>query len=49
MFHCNGWCFSWGVAGVGATSVVLPATGAGGRLARAARGRHAPVRGARRC
>jgi fatty-acyl-CoA synthase len=24
MFHCNGWCFSWGVAGVGATSVVLP-------------------------
>jgi fatty-acyl-CoA synthase len=23
MFHCNGWCFSWGVAGVGATSVVL--------------------------
>ncbi len=24
MFHCNGWCFSWGVAGVGATSVVVP-------------------------
>jgi fatty-acyl-CoA synthase len=24
MFHCNGWCFSWAVAGVGATSVVLP-------------------------
>ena len=23
MFHCNGWCFTWGVAGVGATSVVL--------------------------
>ncbi|MDX6539673.1 MAG: hypothetical protein QOI71_1283 [Gaiellales bacterium] len=23
MFHCNGWCFSWGVAGVGATSVAL--------------------------
>jgi acyl-CoA synthetase (AMP-forming)/AMP-acid ligase II len=23
MFHCNGWCFSWGVAGCGATSVVL--------------------------
>jgi fatty-acyl-CoA synthase len=23
MFHCNGWCFSWAVAGVGATSVVL--------------------------
>ena len=24
MFHCNGWCFTWAVAGVGATSVVLP-------------------------
>jgi fatty-acyl-CoA synthase len=24
MFHCNGWCFSWAVAGVGATSVVVP-------------------------
>ena len=24
MFHCNGWCFSWGVAGVGATNVVVP-------------------------
>ncbi len=24
MFHCNGWCFSWGVAGVGATSVIIP-------------------------
>jgi fatty-acyl-CoA synthase len=23
MFHCNGWCFTWAVAGVGATSVVL--------------------------
>ena len=23
MFHCNGWCFSWAAAGVGATSVVL--------------------------
>jgi fatty-acyl-CoA synthase len=23
MFHCNGWCFSWGAAGSGATSVVL--------------------------
>jgi fatty-acyl-CoA synthase len=23
MFHCNGWCFSWGVVGVGATSVAL--------------------------
>jgi fatty-acyl-CoA synthase len=23
MFHCNGWCFSWAVAGVGATNVVL--------------------------
>jgi fatty-acyl-CoA synthase len=24
MFHCNGWCFSWAVAGIGATSVVIP-------------------------
>ena len=23
MFHCNGWCFTWAVPGVGATSVVL--------------------------
>jgi fatty-acyl-CoA synthase len=23
MFHCNGWCFSWGVAGIGATSIAL--------------------------
>ena len=23
MFHCNGWCFSWGAAGIGATSIVL--------------------------
>ena len=22
MFHCNGWCFTWAVAGVGATSAV---------------------------
>jgi fatty-acyl-CoA synthase len=24
MFHCNGWCFTWAAAGIGATSVVLP-------------------------
>ena len=24
MFHCNGWCFTWAVPGIGATSVVLP-------------------------
>jgi fatty-acyl-CoA synthase len=24
MFHCNGWCFSWAVAGIGATNVVIP-------------------------
>ena len=23
MFHCNGWCFSWAVPGMGATSVCL--------------------------
>jgi fatty-acyl-CoA synthase len=23
MFHCNGWCFPWGVAAIGATSVCL--------------------------
>ncbi|MCH8333541.1 long-chain-fatty-acid--CoA ligase [Candidatus Sumerlaeota bacterium] len=23
MFHCNGWCFTWGLTGVGATSVCL--------------------------
>ena len=33
MFHCNGWCFSWAVAGVGATSVVAAAAGAGCGLA----------------
>ena len=43
MFHCNGWCFSWAVAGVGATSVVLRRPEPR-RLARAARRRHAPVR-----
>jgi fatty-acyl-CoA synthase len=25
MFHCNGWCFTWGVPGVGATSICLRA------------------------
>jgi acyl-CoA synthetase (AMP-forming)/AMP-acid ligase II len=25
MFHCNGWCFTWAVAAVGAASVCLPA------------------------
>jgi fatty-acyl-CoA synthase len=24
MFHCNGWCFTWGVTSVGATHVCLP-------------------------
>jgi fatty-acyl-CoA synthase len=24
MFHCNGWCFPWALAAVGATSVCLP-------------------------
>ncbi len=24
MFHCNGWCFPWGIVAVGATSVCLP-------------------------
>jgi fatty-acyl-CoA synthase len=24
MFHCNGWCFTWAVPGIGATSAVLP-------------------------
>jgi fatty-acyl-CoA synthase len=24
MFHCNGWCFTWGVTGAGARHVVLP-------------------------
>jgi fatty-acyl-CoA synthase len=23
MFHCNGWCFSWGAPGIGATSIVI--------------------------
>jgi len=23
MFHCNGWCFPWGIAAIGATSVCL--------------------------
>jgi fatty-acyl-CoA synthase len=25
MFHCNGWCWTWVVAGVGATSICMPA------------------------
>ena len=25
MFHCNGWCFTWGVPGVGAASVCMRA------------------------
>jgi fatty-acyl-CoA synthase len=24
MFHCNGWCFTWAAAGIGATSEVVP-------------------------
>jgi fatty-acyl-CoA synthase len=24
MFHCNGWCFTWGVTAAGARNVVLP-------------------------
>jgi fatty-acyl-CoA synthase len=24
MFHCNGWCFTWGVTAVGATHICLP-------------------------
>ncbi len=24
MFHCNGWCFTWGVVAVGAESVCIP-------------------------
>ncbi len=24
MFHCNGWCFTWGLAAVGAESVCIP-------------------------
>ena len=23
MFHCNGWCFTWGVTAVGGTHVCL--------------------------
>src|SRR5207249_7706347 len=29
MFHCNGWCFTWAVAAVGARHVCLPAVDAG--------------------
>lgn len=29
MFHCNGWCFTWGVTSVGATHVCLRAVEAG--------------------
>lgn len=25
MFHCNGWCWTWATAGMGATNVCLPA------------------------
>jgi len=25
MFHCNGWCWNWVVAGVGATTICMPA------------------------
>jgi len=28
MFHCNGWCFTWGVPAVGATSICLRAVDA---------------------
>ncbi|MBK8573289.1 MAG: AMP-binding protein [Holophagaceae bacterium] len=24
MFHCNGWCFTWGLAAVGAESICIP-------------------------
>ena len=49
MFHCNGWCFSWAVAGVRRHERRPAAARAGRGLARAARGRHASVRRARRC
>jgi fatty-acyl-CoA synthase len=29
MFHCNGWCFSWGVTAVGAVHLCLPKLEAG--------------------
>jgi len=28
MFHCNGWCWTWVMAGVGATSICMPAPNA---------------------
>lgn len=28
MFHCNGWCYTWGVTGIGATHVCLRKVGA---------------------
>jgi fatty-acyl-CoA synthase len=29
MFHCNGWCWTWATAGVGATNICIPAPEAG--------------------
>ena len=26
MFHCNGWCFTWGVTAVGATHAIAAVT-----------------------
>lgn len=28
MFHCNGWCWTWATAGVGATNISMPAPSA---------------------
>ena len=48
MFHCNGWCFTWGVTAAGATHVCLRKLDAGGRLAAVRRGRRSPTCAARR-
>ena len=40
MFHCNGWCFTWGVTSVAGTHVCLRRVDPGAGLGAAGRGRH---------
>ena len=47
MFHCNGWCFTWGVTAVGGTHVCLRAVEPGAHLGADRRARASPTTAAR--
>ena len=50
MFHCNGWCYTWGVTALGGTHVCLRRVESSRDLGpHRPRGDHPLLRGARRC